>query len=471
MKLTIALGAVSMAGLFVLAAELTQPVTAGEDPFGPDVLASRLGMNSSGSGDDFHYYGSSGGIRAFSISSTSCNEGEVPAEWVDTSPNARNPVIAQNLYRLNNDRFEQIGMAWCKHSFCAVSEPTCTSNCQSTSCDTLGVGCADTYWATLNGSQSGIGPRWHINPQGMGPGGVHNDIYNSPTGGSTIGGRLQVHDTDIIPGSRYFAEIQYATHDEDLFDRFNNASFREVNVSLTSISGVGQGQGTVQRGVSAIMAWEQINPDVTTVQFEDVPGEGRFDLAYLVTDNEDGTWTYEYALHNLNSHKAAGSFNVPMGDGAVVSSTGFHDVDYHSGDGIDYVTFDGTDWPETVGANSCSWATTPHSVDDNSNALRWGTLYNYRITCNAPPVAGTVDVGLYRFFINPSVSVAALVPGDVTAPCLTDLDDSGATDVDDLLTMLGAWGTDGAGADVAVPFDLVDVNDLLALLAAWGDCL
>ena len=159
-----------------------------------------------------------------------------------------------------------------------------------------------------------------------------------------------------------------------------------------------------------------------------------------------------------------------MGSGVEISSTGFHDVDYHSGDGIDYVTFDGTDWAVTEGANHCTWNTTPYDVDDNSNALRWGSLYNFRMTCNAPPVAGTIEVGLYRPNLDDDPVVAALVPGDVTSPCVTDLNDSGATDVDDLLALLAAWGTDGAGADIAAPNDMVDVNDLLGLLAAWGPC-
>ena len=42
--------------------------------------------------------------------------------------------------------------------------------------------------------------------------------------------------------------------------------------------------------------------------------------------------------------------------------------------------------------------------------------------------------------------------------------------VTDLLLLLGAWGTDGPGADLAEPLDIVNVSDLLVLLGAWGEC-
>ncbi len=60
--------------------------------------------------------------------------------------------------------------------------------------------------------------------------------------------------------------------------------------------------------------------------------------------------------------------------------------------------------------------------------------------------------------------------------CVADIADSdstdpdGAVDVFDLLELLANWGTNGAGAAIASPFDVVDVFDLLDLLTAWGSC-
>ena len=112
---------------------------------GPDVVCWYTG----GSGGlDMETYGSGGGIRSYAFGTTSCNWGDQVADW-GVNGNNSYPVIAQTCYRLANGRFEQIGTAWLKHSFCAVSEPGC-GNCQSTPCSTLGIGCADTYWAGLN---------------------------------------------------------------------------------------------------------------------------------------------------------------------------------------------------------------------------------------------------------------------------------------------------------------------------------
>jgi hypothetical protein len=57
------------------------------------------------------------------------------------------------------------------------------------------------------------------------------------------------------------------------------------------------------------------------------------------------------------------------------------------------------------------------------------------------------------------------------AGCATDLNGSGATDVDDLLQVLGAFGTSCTGCpeDVDDSGD-VSVNDLLLLIAGWGPC-
>ena len=54
--------------------------------------------------------------------------------------------------------------------------------------------------------------------------------------------------------------------------------------------------------------------------------------------------------------------------------------------------------------------------------------------------------------------------------CIGDLNEDGLVNVTDLLMLLGAWGTDGPGADLAESFDIVNVSDLLVLLGAWGEC-
>ena len=44
-------------------------------------------------------------------------------EWF--SGNNRHPVIGQNMYRLLDGRFEQIGLSWLKHGFTALQQEEC----------------------------------------------------------------------------------------------------------------------------------------------------------------------------------------------------------------------------------------------------------------------------------------------------------------------------------------------------------
>jgi hypothetical protein len=60
-------------------------------------------------------------------------------------------VIGQQMYRLKtvagSTRFEQIGMSWLKHGFCAADAPSCSGGTYTPnpSCDWLGLFATDTY--------------------------------------------------------------------------------------------------------------------------------------------------------------------------------------------------------------------------------------------------------------------------------------------------------------------------------------
>ena len=54
--------------------------------------------------------------------------------------------------------------------------------------------------------------------------------------------------------------------------------------------------------------------------------------------------------------------------------------------------------------------------------------------------------------------------------CAEDLNGDDFVGANDLLTLLGNWGADAPGADLAEPLDAVDAADLLVLLGAWGPC-
>ncbi len=72
-----------------------------------ELTVSRLGKNKDGK-DDYRYWGSTGGIAAYSFATTACNIGDVPLTW---DPNFKNaPTIGSNLFRISNGRVEHLDL-------------------------------------------------------------------------------------------------------------------------------------------------------------------------------------------------------------------------------------------------------------------------------------------------------------------------------------------------------------------------
>ncbi|MCZ6817249.1 MAG: fibronectin type III domain-containing protein, partial [Planctomycetota bacterium] len=325
-------------------------------------------------------------------------------------------VISQGMFSVKDGRLEQLVQAWLKHGFCALSETLC-GGCAFTTCDSLGVGCSDPYTAARNGSGGAwpLGPKSEVNattgffpfPAGM-----------SPSGGSaTIRGRLQVHTADIDPdlnaGAVYFIEGQYVTEDDALAGNArNNASWRQITVSNNPPTFTVSAAGFPTFQLSPVIdAWvvQDGNVKITPILNVDEGGvgvHGRFRMGALATDLGGGLWHYEYALQNQNSDRSGRSFSLPLPAGVQLTNIEFHDVDYHSGEPIS-----GTDWSVTVGASSVTWETQTFAANQNANALRWGTLYNFRFDANASPGLGDVTIGLFK-----PGAPADLTAANVTAP-------------------------------------------------------
>jgi hypothetical protein len=372
----------------------------------PDVIVYDVGFDGT-NGNDIAYYGQNAGIAAYSIATQSCNKGTAQLNWFTSGGSTLHPVIGQNMFRYKDGRFEHIGQSWLKHGFCAVNEiETFCSPCQSTPCSTLGIGCADTYWATLNDGQGG---QSKANINATAGSHVHG---GAPTGNATIRGRLQVAVSDIDPtqnpGAEYFIEGHYVTSDDAAAgNSSNNASWRRV--SVLAVNNI-DGGGPTHREEPAIYAWQDQDRDVEIILVKVIEAGGvksNSFLGYRVTQVSGTLWHYEYAFQNLDSDQSFGSFSVPVDPDTTVSSIGFHDVAYHSGD-----PYDGTDWPGAKVGGEVRWATTPHSTNVNANAIRWGTLYNFRFDASVPPVLGTVTLGLFKPGPSSSIDVAnVLVPG------------------------------------------------------------
>src|SRR5262249_44426586 len=139
-------------------------------------------------------FGASGGITAYGVGATACNLGCAPVEWIADTP--AHPVIAQNMYRMANGRFEQIGQSWVKHGFGSSNDPGC-GTCQQPASGyaQLGVGCTDTYGSAENGWQDIMGPRSAVNATT----GVFQYPIVAPGFSGVLDRRLQVTTTDITP--------------------------------------------------------------------------------------------------------------------------------------------------------------------------------------------------------------------------------------------------------------------------------
>jgi len=387
---------------------------------GPDVIVGDLyQVNNYGVVDD---------TAVLSVGTISCNVGDEPILWIATTN--EHPVIAQNMYRLKSGRFEQVGMSWLKHGFFAVSGGLCFSDCEGTDGSALGVHCSDPYSANLNGTQGSLGPRSEVN--------AYTGAFPYPPGGPAYSGlaarRLQVHvddlDQSLNAGASYFVESQYVTPDESAAGNHdNNNSYRPVTVSGAGSAVTVSLDGVTRRTKPAIKAWRNNDPAVVE-QSVRVPDEGLFILAGEARDLGDGYWSYEYAVQNINSHRSAGWFRVPVAPTANVRNIGFHDVDYHSGE-----PFDGSDWSVSRSSVALTWSTAPFDTWPDANALRWGSLYNFRFEADVPPETSTATIGLFRPGTPDRVEVT------MTGP-VTNASDCNGNDVADSTDIV-----DGTSAD------------------------
>ncbi|MGH9465126.1 MAG: hypothetical protein ACRD0X_05730, partial [Thermoanaerobaculia bacterium] len=372
---------------------------------GPDVTVIYL--------TDVSHYTSGGAVdgkRAYSLGTTSCNVGDEPVAWCDNGGGCGfgmgdedHPAIAQNLYRLKEGRFEQIGMSWLKHGF--VSTNSFDSNCGScqqppAGGDQLGVGCTDAYGSGLNGSRP-LGLRSEVNATtGLFPFPYTDmcDVVGCPT---AIEQRIQVLQDDLDPalnpGALYYMEGQYVTGDDALEGNgLNNASHRRATVNgSTYVIGL---TGPTVREQSALYAWQANDPGVEIVDVDvgnlsvGVPNQ-RFEAARRVLPIAGGAYHYEISIHNLNSDRSAGGLLVEFPQAAAIANLGFHDVDHHSGE-----PYSTADWTSAVteGGSGVHWFTDAFAADPDANALRWGTTFTFRFDADRPPDGAAFLLELFK---------------------------------------------------------------------------
>jgi hypothetical protein len=406
---------------------------------GPDVIVGNLiGLEQSDNG-------AVNGRVGLALGTDACNQGTIDVGW-HALPSNDHPFIPQNLYRMsggaiNTERFEQIGQSWGKHAFAAASSNTCGFGCNGIGGDRLGSGCSDAYGAGLNGDQFGIGSRAWVNPfTGNFPSGQTSDDHSGHVHDVTSH-RILVETSDLIPaqnpGATYFAEAQYVVPHEgtwcqahpDQCNMYNNASYQQQSVSGGPTNFSFSPLGSTQRTHPAIEAWT----GATVNQIQPAPGpppggDGIWFMGYKVAGPNAGIWHYEYALYNQNLDRAIQSFSVPLGPGVNTTNIGFHAPPQHPGFAHDGTQGDAgyssTPWSNDYqqGNTSITWNCETFAQNQNANAIRFGTLYNFRFDADQPPNTTDATVGFFKTGSPMTVEIQAPQGGTPTptpTPTLT----------------------------------------------------
>ena len=199
---------------------------------------------------------------------------------------------------------------------------------------------------------------------------------------------------------------------------FNNFSYREFSVSggptFFNFSPV----DVTVRMQPAIQAWAATG--ATVQQVEPDPGnDGIFFVGYKVTGPNSGVWHYEYAIFNMNLDRAVQSFEVvyPFFP-PILSNVEFHAPPQHPGWANDGTQnnqgYSSTAWTFTDNFTSAIWNSETFAQNQNANAVRWGTLYNFRFDSTAPPADSTANIGFFKTGSSVSVQIQAPFMSDAT---------------------------------------------------------
>jgi hypothetical protein len=395
---------------------------------GPDVIVGELWT--------LDQFGSAGTQVGLAVGTVSCNNGDQPIDWFEL-PNMDHPVVPQNLYRMsggadNTERFEQIGQSWVKHTSGALEDADC-GTCNTNGCNAglqLCPGCSDPYSSPLNANQTQLGSRAWVNPfTGAFPYNasdhtfhVHDDVSHRI--------RVEINDlnTTLNQGATYFAEAAYISPHEYTWcqahpgecNMYNNVSYHQYGVSGGPTNFTFPPVGSTVRMQAAFMAWT----GATVSQLEPDPGnDGLWFMGYKVTSPSAGVWHYEYALYNMNLDRAIQSFSVPLGAGVNLSNIGFHAPPQEPGwpnDGtFNSQGYSSTPWNVTQTGDSITWNTETFAQNQNANAIRFGTLYNFRFDADQPPHTKSATLGFFKIGSPMPVEIQAPGAGPTPTPTPT----------------------------------------------------
>ena len=325
------------------------------------------------------------GWNGLSMSTTSCNVGTGNIEW-RAPMQVQHPVIAMNLYRVKDGKFEQVGWSWLKHGFLSTNSNGC-GTCQHPGTGSLlGPNCSDTYGTGNNGDRRWLGERDEVNPF-TGVWTCSNSYFsnyqpdcirrNDGSGLDPVAHRLIVHDSDLgNAGAQYYYEAYYINaNDEDVY---NNIGSRTATMSWTG-SSWSFSTTTAQLQGPAINRWGEMR---STAQPQT---EGDVIVAVQTTSLGGGVWRYEFAVYNHNLDRQVREFSVPIPTGANVTNIGFRDIDKDPGN----------EWTMNLSDGTLLWSS-PTQGSPDANPLKYSSVFNFRFDADVQPASSTADLGLFK---------------------------------------------------------------------------
>ncbi|MCW5947400.1 MAG: hypothetical protein KIT74_10270 [Fimbriimonadales bacterium] len=329
------------------------------------------------------------GTNGLSMSTTSCNVGAFPIEWrapmlVD------HPVIAMNLYRVHNNRFEHIGLSWLKHGFLSTNSPGCGS-CQQPpgGGGQLGINCTDTYGTGNNGDRQYLGERREVNPftgawecRGSWFSNYVDDCVRrngSSSVNDPVSHRLEVRDADLnVAGAEFYYEAYYILKND--IDKYNQIGYRKATASWSGTQWSFSTTTNIVRA-PALTVWDP-NAQIATPRTEGDVWVGR-----RVLDLGGGNYRYLYALYVHDLDRQIREFSVPILAGANVTNIAFRDVDQDPSN----------NWTGTYANGMVTWSTQTHAQNPNANSLKYSTVFNFEFDADVPPAGSPVEMVLGQF--------------------------------------------------------------------------
>lgn len=354
-----------------------------------------------------------GGEVGLSMLNDMCNPGTVNIPWY-SAMNPDHPKFGFLLVRLAGDRLEQISdWSFCKHAFVSINDSGACGTCTWTGGgQVMGVHCSDTYSEFNNANRYDLAPPAEIDPWlgTWNPIGSYFDRGDPTVGGAAatdgnrslssaqilafddVKNRMVVREADLLTaGASYFYGIQLIHIGESVTTRGDNFASRGCTPQWNGSSWSFPNTGAMVHG-SILQNW----PGAVLGFGQNGNDDGRFCVAVKTSYVGNGVYHYEYAVHNMDNHRAGATLRVPVPAGAAVTNLSFRDIDH---DPLNQ-------WTSSVVGNEVVFAASA------TNPLEWNTIYNFGFDCAAGPGLGNVAIDEAR--VGPgalTVSIASHVPG------------------------------------------------------------